>query len=392
MPDQNTRDVFIAGVGIHPFGRFDTKTFEEMGISAITSALSDAGMTVGDIEMGLCSNVYLPMSTGLQVMKRMGRTGIPISDLDASCAAGVLGLELGQSLIRSGEKDIVLAFGVEKMPRGFMDPTNIYPEWMSYMGLTQNPQYWALNARRHMYEYGTTEKQIATVAVKNHRNGSYNPNAHYNEEFTIDEVLQSKVVCDPLRLYEICSPNEGAAAAILCSRNTLDSLRVKQPILLRASVHKTAKFPVSQAASFCTTPTDNQSVHRDTAQAAYDTAEVEPESIDVAEVQDTDAFSEIEAYEELGFCGRGEGGKLVERGVTDRGGDIPVNPSGGLISKGEPVGASHLGQVHELVTQIRGDAGKRQIAEPSIGLAHVFGAYGQCGITILGEDPSHPPP
>jgi acetyl-CoA acetyltransferase len=379
---QELRDVYIGGVGIHEFGRFD-KTFQEIGREAVDGAFADAGIPYSSAEMALCSNVYLPMSAGMQVLEQLGRTGIPVSDLDASCAAGVIGLEFGQFLIGTGGFDVVLAFGVEKMPRGFMDPTNIYPEWMSYMGLTQNPQYWALNARRHMHEHGTTEEQIAKVAVKNHRNSVDNPNAYYTDGMSLSEVMESPLVCDPLRLYELCAPNEGAAAAVLCSRDIVEEYGVDAPVKLRTSTHKTSKFPVSQVASYCTTPTEHPSVHRMTAEQAFEEVGIEANDIDLVEVQDTDAFSEIRAYEELGFCEVGEGGRLIDEGVTARDGALPVNVSGGLISKGEPIGASHLGQVHELVTQLRGEAGPRQVNNPSLGLAHVYGAYGQCGITIL---------
>jgi acetyl-CoA acetyltransferase len=380
------REAFIGGIGIHEFGRFEDKTFQEIGEEAVVEALDDANISITDVEIGFCSNTSLPTSAGLQVLSQLGRTRIPVTDLDAACAAGVLGLQLGKQLVNSGEYDIVLAFGVEKMPKGFIDPSETYTDWMTNMGLSQNPQYWALNARKHMHEHGTTEEHIAKVAVKNHANGVDNPNAYYQEEFSLEEVLNSQLVCDPLRLYELCSPNEGAAAAVVCSRDVVERFGIEQPVRIRSSVHQTSPFPVENAASYCTTPTDNPSVHRQAAEAAYEEAEVTPADLDIAEVQDTDAFSEIEAYEELGFCEPGEGTSLVDQGVTYRDGEFPVNVSGGLISKGEPLGASHLGQVHELVQQIRGAAGPRQVSNVTTGLAHVYGAYGQCGVTILGAD------
>jgi acetyl-CoA acetyltransferase len=378
------RDAWIGGVGIHEFGRFDGKDFQEIGEEAVLEAIDDANISITDVDIGFCSNTSLPTSAGLQVLSRLGRTGIPVSDLDAACAAGVLGLQLGKQLVASGEHDVVLAFGVEKMPRGFIDPSETYTEWMTNLGLTQNPQYWALNARQHMHEHGTTEEHIAEVAVKNHANGADNPNAYYRDEYSVEEVLDSQLVCDPLRLYELCSPNEGAAAAIVCSRDVVEEYGIDAPVRIHSSVHQTSKFPVENAASFCTTPTGNPSVHRLAAETAYDEAGVTPDDLDIAEVQDTDAFSEIEAYEELGFCQPGEGPTLVEEGITYTNGSFPVNVSGGLISKGEPLGASHLGQVHELVQQIRGTAGTRQVSGVTTGLAHVYGAYGQCGVTILG--------
>jgi acetyl-CoA acetyltransferase len=376
------RDAFVGGVGIHEFGRFD-KPFEAMGKEAVQEALEDAGLTIHDVEHGLCSNAYLPVSTGVQVLAQLGRTGIPVSDVDAASASAVVGVEYGRYLVSTGVADVVLAFGVEKSPSGFLDPTNIYPEWMCRMGLSQNPQYWAMNARRHMHEHGTTEEQIARVAVKNHRNSTDNPNAHYTQAMDVDEVLESRLVCDPIRLYELCAPNEGAAAAVICSRDAIEAHGVEDPVRIEACVHTTSQFPVNQVASYCTTPTDNESVHRQTADLAYEAAGVSPDDLDLAEVQDTDAFCEIEAYEELRFCDRGEGGAFVESGRADPDGELPVNVSGGLISKGEPIGASHLGQLHELALQLRGEAGSRQVPGAETGLAHVYGAHGQCGITVL---------
>ena len=378
------RDAYVGGVGIHEFGRFE-KSFQEIGASAVEEALADAGMSIHDVEHALCSNAYLPVSAGIQVFERLGRTGIPISDVDAASASAVVGVEYGRYLVGAGIADVVLAFGVEKSPSGFLDPTNIYPEWMCELGLSQNPQYWAMNARRHMHEYGTTEEQIARVAEKNHRNSTDNPNAHYTEPFDLEEVLESRLVCDPIRLLELCPPNEGAAAAVIVSEDAIEEYGLADPVRIGSCVHTTSRFPLQQVASYCTTPTDNESVHRQTADLAYERAGIAVDDVDVAEVQDTDAFCEIEAYEELRFCDRGEGGALVESGATERDGDLPVNVSGGLISKGEPIGASHLGQVYELVLQIRGDAGPRQVDGVETGLAHVYGAHGQCGVTVLQE-------
>jgi len=376
------REAYIGGVGLHEFGRFD-KSFQKVGQEAVEEALTDANTGIDDIEHGLCSNAYLPVSAGIQVLERLGRTGIPVTDVDAASASAVVGVEYGRYLVSAGIADVVLAFGVEKSPSGFLDPTNIYPEWMCQLGLSQNPQYWAMNARRHMHEHGTTEEQIARVAVKNHRNSTDNPNAHYTQEMDREEVLNSRLVCDPIRLYELCAPNEGAAASVIVSEEAIAEYGIEDPVRIDACVHTTSRFPVNQVASYCTTPTDNRSVHSQTADQAYERAGITVDDIDIAEVQDTDAFCEIEAYEELRFCDRGDGGEFVESGASEPDGELPVNVSGGLISKGEPIGASHLGQVHELVLQIRGDAGPRQVDDVETGLAHVYGAHGQCGITIL---------
>jgi acetyl-CoA acetyltransferase len=379
------RDAYIAGVGIHEFGRFD-KQFEQIGKEAVVEALEDASMTVDDLDIGFCSNIYQPSSSGMRVMSEIGRTGIPVTDVDAACAAGVTALSMARSLVESRSVDVALAFGVEKMPRGFMDPTNGYPDWMCHMGLSQNPQYWAMAAKRHMHDHGTTPEQLAEVSVKNHVNGAKNPNAYYREEMDQEEVMGSKLVCDPLHLYEICVPDDGAAAVVVTSEDIVEDRGITDAVKILTSTHRTSKFPSPRAGTYCATPTGNPTATELTAEAAYADAGITPEDISLAEVQDTNAFEEIRWYEQLGFCETGQGGEFIESGAPYPDGDLPVNVSGGLISKGEPPGASHLGQVHELTMQLRGEAGERQVEDPTIGLGHVVGGMGQCGITILSNE------
>jgi acetyl-CoA C-acetyltransferase len=372
----------IAGVGIHKFGRFDNSHYSELGLKAVEMALEDADMDIKDIQAVFCSTVFLPMSVGVRVLNHFGRTGIPIVDVEAACAAGVTCLDLAQTAVKAGKYDAVLALGVEKMPRGFMNPELIFEKWQCQMGLSQNPAYWAMNAKRHMHDYGTTTEQIAKVAEKNHRNSVNNPYAMYQNEISLKDILNSPVINDPITLFMICAPNEGAAAAIVCNEKIAGKLTHK-PVKIAACIHRVSQFPLTQVAAYCASPTDNPTVHALAAKDAYEEAGIGPEDLDFAEVQDTDAFCEIEAYEELGFCAKGKGGELIDQGVTEMGGKIPVNVSGGLISKGEPVGASHLGQIFELVKQIRGEAGARQVSNAKVGLAHVYGAHGHCGVCIL---------
>jgi len=194
----------IVGVGIHRFGRFPEKSYVKLAEEAIEMALKNANMKLTDIQIAFCSNSFQNFSTvGVKVFESLGRTGISVIDVDAACAAGVVSLKLAQLAVDSGKYDVALAFGVEKMPRGFMDPRVLYSEWQAYMGLSQNPMYWAMNAMRHMYDYGTTIEQIAKVSVKNHANGVLNPYAMYRKPMTIEEVLNSPLVCDPIRLYDL---------------------------------------------------------------------------------------------------------------------------------------------------------------------------------------------
>jgi acetyl-CoA acetyltransferase len=376
-------DIVILGTGIHPFGRFE-KSPEELGAHAARQALDEAGVSWSDIQTAYLSRMYLPATSGARILRRLGSTDIPIVDIEAACASGGAALRQAVIAIRSGEVDTALVLGVEKMPRGFMDPAMIYADWQVKMGMSMNPAYWSMRAMRHMYEFGTTEEQIAAVAFKNHRNSVENPNSMYRKAFSMEEILGSKLVADPIRLLEICAPNDGAAALVVTTAKRARELG-GEPVRIAACAHTIARYSADfrcPADSMSVTIT-NPGPTEVTAQKAYEQASIGPDDVDCFEVQDTDAFCEIEITEELGLCAFGEGGPLVEAGHTEIGGRCPVNMSGGLISKGEPVGASHLGQVVEIVSQLRGNSGARQVEGAKTGLAHVLGAGGNCAVTIL---------
>ena len=378
-------EVVVLGVGIHPFGRFD-KGYEEMGAETVQAALRDAGIDWKQVEAAYLARMYLPATSAARIFRRLGSTDISVLDIEAACASGGVALRQAILAIRSGEAEVALVLGCEKMPRGFMDPRMLYSPWQIEMGLSVNPAYWAIKARRHMHEWGTSEEQIARVAWKNHRNSVHNPNAMYRQPFSMEAILNSKLVCDPIRLLEICSPNDGAAAVVIASEKKARELGCAGPtIRIGAISHSIARYsadfrcPVDSLSA----TVDNPGPTRVTSGRAYEMAGLGPDEIDCFEVQDTDAFCEIECYEDLGICAPGEGGRLIDGGVTEIGGARPVNMSGGLISKGEPMGASHLGQIVEIVEQLRGTAGQRQVAGARTGLAHVLGAGGNCAVTIL---------
>lgn len=378
------REVAIIGAGIHKFGRFN-ESYIEIGQTAARNALQDAGVNWRDIQAAVVSEQYLPSTTGPRILKPFGATGIPIMDMESACASGGSTLHQAMMAIRSGEIDVAMVLGVEKMPRGFMDPRMIYSDWQAYMGMSTNPSYWAMRARRHMYEYGTTEEQIAKVAYKNHRNSVHNPNAMYQKAFTMEEIMGSKVVCDPIHLLEICAPNEGAACLIICAKEVAHKYSSNHPITIAACAHTLALYsadfrcPIDSLSA----KVENPGPTEVTSKMAYMQAGIGPEDVDCFEVQDTDAFCELEIYEQLGLCPVGEAGRLIDEGVTEITGAKPVNMSGGLISKGEPVGASHLGQLYELVQQLRGNCGPRQIPNAKVALGQVLGASGNCAVTIL---------
>ena len=377
-------EVVVLGVGIHKFGRYDDKSYQDIGREAAVMALQDAGVAWRDVDAAFSASMNLPPTTGPRILGELGLTSIPIFDVECASASGAVPIWLGYQMISTGVKDVVLAMGVEKMPRGFMDPRSIYEDWQIRMGLGVNPMYWALWAQRHMADYGTTEQQIAQVSVKNHKHGASNPYAMYQKETSLEEVMNSRLICDPIRLLELCAPNEGAAAVVLCSAEFAARSSRQTPVTIAGVSLRSPLYPQTRAPSYSITANmKNPWPTTIASQEAYEMAGVGPEDLDVVELQDADAFSEIRYMEELGLCADGEGGPLVESGATEIGGRLPVNPSGGLLSKGEPMGASAVAQIVELTWQLRGEAGARQVEGAKVALAHVIGAGDNCGVTIL---------
>jgi acetyl-CoA acetyltransferase len=373
--------VEIAGVGIHPFGRFADKSVTAMGVEAVKQALANAGVARGGFQAAYCGTVYSGVAAGHKVLTALGQTGMPIVNVEAGCASGGAALGLGVEAIRSGRCDTVLVFGIEKMPKGIIR-SSFFEPWREQAGLAVTPAYFALRAQRLMRDSGVTREHLAYVSVKNHANGIDNPYAMFRKPFTLEQVLGSAVVCDPLTVFMLCSPNEGAAAIVLRRARGDAPGRV----LLRAAALR-SHLPGSVLGEH--TPMsgllddDLPPPSQLAAQAAYEEAGIGPSDLDLAEVQDTDSARELISCEELGLCARGEAGKMLDERRSDRGGALPVNVSGGLLSKGEPLGASALGQVVELYWQLRGEAGKRQVAGAKVGLAHTVGRGANASVVIL---------
>ena len=364
-----TTGVRITGVGIHPFGRFDGVTNTDMGVQAVRAALAEAGNPRFDA--AFCGTAYGGVASGHKVLGALARTGMPIVDVEAGCASGGAALQLAAGAIRAGQYDSVLVFGVEKMPKGIIR-SSFFEPWREESGLAATPAYFALRAQRLLREAGLTKEHLADVVVKNRANGVHNPNAMFRKPVTREEVLASRVVCEPLHLWMLCSPNEGAAAIVLqreadarADAITLASARLRSH--LPGSVLGEAT-PLSGIDDSDITPPSALAAHD-----AYEEAGIGPDDVDVVECQDTDAARELLAYQELGLCEPGDQAKLLASGATSIGGTLPVNPSGGLLAKGEPLGASALGQVIELVHQLRSEAGARQVAGAQVGLAHTVG-------------------
>jgi len=371
--------VVVAGVGIHPFGRFEDRTITDMGVSAVRSALAEAGISKGGFQAAFCATAYGGVASGHKVLSRMGMTGMPIVDVEAGCASGGAALMLGAAAIHAGVYDTVLVFGVEKMPKG-MIRSSFFEPWQEESGLAATPAYFALRAQRLMQDSGVTKDHLAKVVVKNRRHGVHNPNAMFRSEVDADAVLGSRVVCEPLHLWMLCTPNEGAAAAVLSRAGDGAGVRLRAAVLrshLPGSVLNEST-PMSGLV--------DDSVPAATtlaATAAYEEAGIGPEDLDVVECQDTDAARELLSYEELGLCKPGGAAALADEGATELGGRIPVNPSGGLLSKGEPLGASALGQVVTLVHQLRGEAGPTQVEGARVALAHTVGRGANASVVVL---------
>lgn len=360
-------DIIVRGVGMHPFGRFDGKSAIEMGCDALLEALADADLAWKNMDALFCAHMYAGTGAGHKISTILGATGIPIINVENACSSGTAGMVMARQALLSGDYRNVAVVGIEKMPRGFMD-MDYFDPWQQRIGHAVNPAQFAFAIRRHMFEHGTTEHQLALVAEKNHAHSVHNERAMYRKPIPVEQILASKMITDPLRLLMLCTPNEGAAAAILTRRPAqagdvriagygLKTATRLQPI----GEHMPTDSPIADA---------GPSVTRRAANEAYERAGIGPADLDVVEVQDTDSGNEIIATEELGLCDVGGGGPLVESGATRLGGRIPVNPSGGLLSKGEPVGASGLGQAFEIVSQLRGRCGPRQVADARIGLTH----------------------
>ncbi|HXQ22689.1 MAG TPA: thiolase family protein [Candidatus Acidoferrales bacterium] len=371
------RPVYIAGIGIHPFGRFEGKSVVDMGVAAVRMALKEAGCERGGFRAAYCGTVYTGVAAGHKVLTSLGLTGMPIMNVEAGCASGGAALGLGAGAIAAGRYDCVLVFGMEKMPKGIIR-SSFFEPWREQGGLAVTPAYFALRAQRLMRDSGVTVEHLAQVSVKNHKNGVHNPYAMFRKGFSLASVLASPVVCEPLRLYMMCSPNEGAAAVVLSA--------TPGPVRIRAATlrsHLPGNVLGEHTPLSGLVDDDIPSPTELAAREAYETAGLGPQDVDVVELQDTDSARELLSYEELGLCPKGASGQWIAEGCTEMTGSLPVNPSGGLLSKGEPLGASGLGQIVELYWQLCGQAGPRQVADAKVALGHTVGRGANASVVIL---------
>ncbi len=370
-------DVRITGVGLHPFGRFEGVTGTTMGVAAVQAALAEAEIGIRDVQAAFCGTAYGGVAAGHRVVGALAGTGIPIYDVEAGCASGGAALQLGAASIASGQYDRVLVFGIEKMPKGIIRSSYFAP-WQEAAGLSPAPATFALRAQRLLLETGLTVEDLAAVVVKNRRHGVANPDAMFRKAVTAEEVLAARLICPPLTLFMLCSPNEGGAAVVLARGG--EGVRVAG-ISFRSHLPGSVlgeDSPLSGIDDSALTPPTALAAHD-----AYTAAGIGPEDVDVVECQDTDAARELLTWAELDLCPPGAQAGILAAGDASVGGRRPVNPSGGLLSKGEPLGASALGQVVELVRQLRGTADGRQVEGARVGLAHVIGRGANACVTVL---------
>ncbi len=377
------KEVAVIGAGMTKFGELWSQSLRDIFVEAALKAIDDAhvdhidSMYVGSMTPGLFVGQE---HIGALMADYLGTPSIPAVRIESACCSGGMALRLGFFEIASGHRDIVLVGGVEKMSDGadvtYALATAADQEYEVYHGVTF-PGLYAMIARAHMHEYGTTRKQLAMVSVKNHHNGSFNPNAQFPSEITVEQVINATMVADPLTVLDSSPVSDGAACVILASMDVAKKLQ--NPIIKILGTGAATDTLALHAREDITT----QKAVKLSAKAAYDMAKVMPSDINFAEVHDCFSIAEICIIEDLGFVEKGKGGSFTEQGRTALEGPIPVNPSGGLKSKGHPVGATGVAQAVEVVEQLRGSAGERQVRNARIGMTQNMGGSGASSVVHI---------
>ncbi len=390
-----SKDIAILGVGMHPWGKWG-RNFVEYGVAAARAALADAGVSWRDIQFvsgaATIRNGYPGYVAGATFAQALGWQGAPINTSYAACASGSQALAAARARILAGDADVALVVGADTTPKGFLAPAKGErpddPDWVRFrIGIT-NPTYFALYARRRMALYGDTLEDFAAVKVKNAEHGFSNPNARYRKKFSAADVAASAMVADPLRLMDICATSDGGAAIIVCSLDYAKRMGKANAPRIAAISTVTPSFAseVLEMPDIATDSAVAAEPHRYRAALparAYEDAGIGPEDINVAEVYDLSTALELDWYEDLQLCKRGEGALLLRSGATRLGGRVPVNPSGGLACFGEAVPAQALAQVCELAWQMRGQAGERQVPGASAGITANQGLFGHGSSVIV---------
>jgi acetyl-CoA acetyltransferase len=378
-------EAVVIGVGLHPFGRFAGKSAMDMGADAVRLALADAGVTWPQVQGGYIGS--LEVANPDAIVDRLGLTGIPLRGVFNGCATAGTAVAMAARAIETGEHDLTIAIGMDKHPRGAFaaDPSVAgIPAWYGQTGLFLTTHFFGMKINRYMHEHGISDETLARVAAKNFRNASGNEKAWRRTPLTVEQILASPVLNHPLRQFMYCGPDEGAAALVLCRADQAHKY-TSTPVRVRATALRSRRLGAFEVQSPSLPVGERvESPTVDASRAAYELAGIGPEDVDVAQLQDTDAGSEVIHMAENGLCKDGEQERLIAVGATEIGGRLPVNTDGGLLGNGEPIGASGLRQIHEIVLQLRGTAGARQVpGTPRVGYTHLYGAPGVSAVTSL---------
>ena len=375
-------DVYVMGIDMIRFGRFPERSVPELGAEAALLALDDAGLTIQDMEALYSGNLMQASAmVGQRILREIGQTGIAVTNSSNACATGATAFREGWTAIKAGIYDLVLVVGVEQLGKMGLLGGGGGGQGISKEGLLGSgtmPCVFAEAGMEHTRKHGTTFEQFAKVSVKNHAHSVKNPKSMYQKETPLEMVMNAEMIAYP-NTKLMCSVNvDGAAAAVLASEKKARELGMGRAVRVAASVLTSDPFTerdlVMPDVNTCT---------RQAASKAYEMAGLGPQDLDLVELHDCFATAEILHYENLGLCADGEAGKLIDQGETAHGGRIPVNVSGGLLSKGHPLGATGVANIYEVSTHIRGEAGPRQVEGAKVGLTHVIGLGSACGIHIL---------
>ncbi|MGB9021842.1 MAG: thiolase domain-containing protein [Candidatus Bathyarchaeia archaeon] len=386
-----SRRVAVVGIGHSVFGNRRDVNLPELAFEAIKPAIEDAGITqkdVGFVTVGTAGGWYEEFLPAVVVSEYAGLTGAGLIRCEAACASGSAAVATAYQAIASGQTDIAMAIGIEKMTEvdiltsvELIGRAGYYLWEFHNFGMTF-PAYYALHATAHMKKYGTTEEDLALVAVKNHKYGAMNPYAHFQRPIKVEDVLSSRVIAWPLKIFDCCPVSDGAAAVVLASEEKAKALS-DTPIWIKGLGVSSGTANISKREDYSSLLSATVAAER-----AYTAAKADPSKIDVATVHDCFTIAELLAYEDLGFCERGGAGKMIREGQTEIGGKVPVNVDGGLKAKGHPIGATGVSMAAEATRQLRGEAKKRQVpVKHGNALAHNVGGTGHyCYVTIFGRD------
>lgn len=374
-------DVYVMGIDMIKFGRFPDKTVPQLGSEAALLALDDAGLKIQDMQALYCGNLYQSNAmVGQKILQQIGQTGIGVVNVANACATGATAFREAWMSIKAGVHDVVIAVGVEQMGKGLLGGAGgkggIAKEGL--VGSGTMPCVFAEAGMEHSRKYGTTFEQFAKVSVKNHQHSVKNPKSMYQIETPLETVMNAEMISYP-NTKLMCSVNvDGAAAAVLVSEKKAKELGMKRAVKIKASVLTTDPYTDRDL-----TMPDVNTCTRNAVKQAYEMAGIGADDLSLVELHDCFATAEILHYENLGLCGDGEAGQFIDSGSSAHGGKTPVNVSGGLLSKGHPLGATGIANIYEVCTHLRGEAGARQVENARFGLTHVIGLGSCCGIHIL---------